>query len=57
MHTQPYYAKLGFKQGDFPHAERYYAQAISLPLYYDLSEALQDQVVDALKIALAQALA
>ena len=57
VHTQPYYAKLGFKQGDFPHAERYYAQAISLPLYYDLSEALQDQVVDALKIALAQALA
>ena len=56
VHTQPYYAKLGFKQGDFPHAERYYAQAISLPLYYDLSEALQDQVVDALKIALAQAL-
>ena len=57
VHTQPYYAKLGFKQGDFPHAERYYAQAISLPLYYDLSEALQDQVVDALKIALAQAFA
>ena len=57
VHTQPYYAKLGFKQGDFPHAERYYAQAISLPLYYDLSEASQAQVVDALKIALAQALA
>lgn len=57
VHTQPYYAKLGFKQGDFPHAERYYAQAISLPLYYDLSEASQDQVVDALKIALAQAFA
>ena len=57
VHTQPYYAKLGFRQGDFPHAERYYAQAISLPLYYDLSEASQAQVVDALKIALAQALA
>ena len=57
VHTQPYYAKLGFKQGDFPHAESYYAQAISLPLYYDLSEASQAQVVDALKIALAQALA
>lgn len=56
VHTQPYYAKLGFKQGDFPHAEQYYQRAISLPLYYDLSEALQDQVLDALKIALAQAL-
>lgn len=57
VHTQPYYAKLGFRQCDFPHAERYYAQSISLPLYYDLSEASQAQVVDALKIALAQALA
>lgn len=56
VHTQPYYAKLGFRQGDFPNAEQYYQRAISLPLYYDLSEALQDQVVDALKIALAQAL-
>ena len=55
VHTQPYYAKLGFKQGDFPHAESYYAQAISLPLYYDLSEDLQDQVIEALKVALQQA--
>nr|WP_313016165.1 UDP-4-amino-4,6-dideoxy-N-acetyl-beta-L-altrosamine transaminase [Moraxella sp. CTOTU48841] len=53
VHTQPYYAKLGFRQGDFPHAERYYAQAISLPLYYDLSEALQAQVVNAIYQALA----
>ena len=53
VHTQPYYAKLGFKQGDFPHAERYYAQAISLPLYYDLSEASQAQVVNAIYQALA----
>ncbi len=53
VHTQPYYAKLGFKQGDFPHAERYYAQAISLPLYYDLSEASQTQVVNAIYQALA----
>ena len=55
VHTQPYYAKLGFKQGDFPQAESYYAQAISLPLYYDLSEDLQDQVIEALKVALQQA--
>jgi len=53
VHTQPYYAKLGFKKGDFPHAERYYAQAISLPLYYDLSEASQAQVVNAIYQALA----
>lgn len=53
VHTQPYYAKLGFRQGDFPHAESYYAQAISLPLYYDLSEASQAQVVNAIYQALA----
>ena len=53
VHTQPYYAKLGFRQGDFPHAERYYAQAISLPLYYDLSEGSQAQVVNAIYQALA----
>lgn len=53
VHTQPYYAKLGFKQGDFPHAERYYTQAISLPLYYDLSEVSQAQVVNAIYQAFA----
>nr|WP_312277042.1 UDP-4-amino-4,6-dideoxy-N-acetyl-beta-L-altrosamine transaminase [Moraxella sp. CTOTU46711] len=53
VHTQPYYAKLGFRQGDFPYAESYYAQAISLPLYYDLSEAAQAQVVNAIYQALA----
>ncbi len=52
VHTQPYYQQMGFVQGDFPHAEHYYAGAISLPLYYDLTEALQDQVVQALKKAL-----
>jgi UDP-4-amino-4,6-dideoxy-N-acetyl-beta-L-altrosamine transaminase len=33
IHRQPYYARLGFKAGDFPAAERYYARAISLPLF------------------------
>ena len=31
---QPYYReKFGYKSGDFPEAEKYYAQEISLPLY------------------------
>ena len=31
---QPYYrAKFGYKAGDFPEAERYYRQAISLPIF------------------------
>ncbi|UYG06032.1 UDP-4-amino-4,6-dideoxy-N-acetyl-beta-L-altrosamine transaminase [Halomonas sp. M4R1S46] len=52
VHTQPYYKQLGFQPGDFPEAERYYAEAISLPLYPTMSEDQQDQVVAALKAAL-----
>lgn len=49
VHTQPYYQQMGFKTGDFPHAESYYARAISLPLYYDLTDDLQDKVIEVLK--------
>lgn len=49
VHTQPYYQKMGFKRGDFPEAERYYQEAISLPLYFGLSDAEQDYVVDKLR--------
>ena len=52
VHTQPYYQRLGFRQGDFPEAERYYAEAISLPMYATLSDAAQDRVVDVLRDAL-----
>lgn len=47
-HTQPYYQQMGFKAGDFPEAERYYAEAISLPMFQTMSEAQQDQVIAAL---------
>jgi UDP-4-amino-4,6-dideoxy-N-acetyl-beta-L-altrosamine transaminase len=53
VHTQPYYQRMGFKAGDFPQAERYYAEAISLPMYATLTEAQQDEVVAALTEALA----
>lgn len=49
VHTQPYYQKRGFKQGDFPQAEEYYCQAISLPLYYDFTQEEQDYVIKVLK--------
>lgn len=52
IHTQPYYRELGFRRGDFPHAERYYAGAISLPLFPALSDAQQDHVVTTLARAL-----
>lgn len=38
IHTQPYYQSLGFKKGDFPVAEQYYLEAMSIPVYPDLKE-------------------
>lgn len=52
LHTQPYYQRMGFKQGDFPEAERYYAQAISLPMFQTMTDDQQDQVLAALQRAL-----
>lgn len=49
VHTQPYYRRLGFGPGDFPIAEAYYAEAISLPLYPTLPESDQMRVVSALR--------
>ncbi|HIK28606.1 MAG: UDP-4-amino-4,6-dideoxy-N-acetyl-beta-L-altrosamine transaminase [Oscillatoriaceae bacterium SKW80] len=49
VHTQPYYQKLGFGWGDFSEAEKYYQEAISLPMYYGLSEENQDRVVAVLR--------
>ena len=45
VHLQPYYRALGFAPGDFPEAERYYGQALTLPLYPALSEVDQDFVI------------
>ncbi|WP_430459829.1 UDP-4-amino-4,6-dideoxy-N-acetyl-beta-L-altrosamine transaminase [Thalassolituus sp. LLYu03] len=45
VHTQPYYQALGFRWGDFPEAERYYRQAISIPLYHAMTDEQQAQVV------------
>lgn len=53
VHTQPYYQRMGFKVGDYPQAERYYAEAISLPMFQSLLEEQQDQVVVALRKVLA----
>jgi UDP-4-amino-4,6-dideoxy-N-acetyl-beta-L-altrosamine transaminase len=38
VHTHPYYQQFGFKPGDFPQAERYYQQAISIPMHVNLSD-------------------
>lgn len=48
VHTQPYYQEMGFRQKDYPEAMAYYSEAISLPMYFDLSDADQVSVVSAL---------
>ena len=52
VHTQPYYRQRGFKLGDYPNAERYYAEAISLPMFQTLESDQQDRVIAALEVTL-----
>lgn len=54
VHTQPHYQRMGFKAGDFPEAQRYYAEAISLPMFQTMSEEQQDAVITAVHKALAK---
>lgn len=49
VHLQPYYRRIGYKEGDFPNAELYGSNAISLPLYPGLTDSQQDYVLKALK--------
>jgi UDP-4-amino-4,6-dideoxy-N-acetyl-beta-L-altrosamine transaminase len=49
VHLQPYYSTFGFKVGDFPEAENYYREAMTIPLYPAMTEEQQDKVVTAFK--------
>lgn len=52
VHTQPYFQKMGFRRGDFPEAEHFFREAISLPIFPTLSDSMQTQVISALCRAL-----
>ena len=49
VYRQPYYKKFGFKAGYCPEAERYFSEALSIPLYSSLTTEQQDKVLDQLK--------
>ena len=49
VHLQPYYQKLGFKEGDFPNSEYYANNSFSLPLFPGMSDEIQEYVVFKLK--------
>lgn len=47
VHLQPYYRRhFGYKPGDFPKAENFYAGEISLPLYPGLTSEQQEYVIN-----------
>jgi len=48
VHTQPYYQDLGFTLGKFPESEKYYQEAISIPLFHTMTQKQQDKVVKVL---------
>ena len=52
VHLQPFYENMGFSKGAYPEAEKYYSEAISIPLYPSLSFEDQDFVVNCLKRSL-----
>jgi UDP-4-amino-4,6-dideoxy-N-acetyl-beta-L-altrosamine transaminase len=50
IHLQPYYKeKYGYRRGDFPLAEKYYENALSLPLYPTLKDSEQAEVIAAIE--------
>jgi len=54
VHTQPYYQQMGFKQGDYPQAEQYYREAISIPMHVNLTDEDLQFVANSLREAMDQ---
>jgi dTDP-4-amino-4,6-dideoxygalactose transaminase len=50
LHLQPYYQReFGYREGDYPRAEQYYEQAITLPIFPRMSDKDVDDVINAVK--------
>ncbi|RYY57820.1 MAG: UDP-4-amino-4,6-dideoxy-N-acetyl-beta-L-altrosamine transaminase [Chitinophagaceae bacterium] len=49
VHLMPYYRSFGWKEGDFPVAEAYYRQCLSLPMYPTLTDEEQQYVIEKIK--------
>ena len=53
LHLQPCFAPLGYAEGRFPEAERASREVVSLPIYPELTTDQRNQVVQAVREALA----
>jgi len=49
LHLQQCFAYLGYKPGAFPESERAAKEVLSLPVYPELSQPQQDEVIDAVR--------
>ncbi len=49
LHRQPCFAHLGYKDGSLPQAEQAAREAISLPIYPELTRTQLDRVIDAIR--------
>lgn len=48
-HLMPYYRQFGWKEGDMPMAEKYYAHCLALPMFPSLTDEEQDWVIRQVK--------
>ncbi len=55
VHLQPYYSKkYGFKKGDFPIAEKYYQNCLSIPIFPHLKESEVNHVIDKINLIISK---
>lgn len=47
--AQPYYRKLGYRPENYPNAQAYYHEALSIPLFFDLTDEQQQYVITTIK--------
>jgi UDP-4-amino-4,6-dideoxy-N-acetyl-beta-L-altrosamine transaminase len=52
IYSHPYYHSFGYNKADFPEAEAYYSEALSIPMHTTLTESEQQLVVDTIKTPL-----